>query len=246
VAAEHVKRGSAAALAYEAAGLRWLGAADAVAVVQPVLRTGAALTLPRIATVSPTEGHAEAFGRDLAWLHSAGAPAHGAAPDGWSGDGWLASLPLPLSASPSWGEFYATQRVLPYVRLARDAGTLDPAAVQVFGRLCDRLTDGLHDEPPSRLHGDLWSGNVLWSRDAAVLIDPAAQGGHRETDLAMLALFGLSRLDRVLAAYDEARPLADGWRDRVPLHQVHPLLAHTVLFGGSYAGAAVRAARASM
>ena len=93
-------------------------------------------------------------------------------------------------------------------------------------------------EPPARLHGDLWSGNVLWAPDGAWLIDPAAHGGHRETDLAMLALFGCPHLDRVLAAYDEAAPLADGWRDRVPLHQLFPLLVHVVLFGRGYAAQA--------
>src|SRR5690606_11979346 len=91
-----------------------------------------------------------------------------------------------------------------------------------------------------------WSGNVLWSPDGAVLIDPAAHGGHRETDLAMLALFGCPHLDAVLAAYDEAAPLAAGWRDRVPLHQLFPLLVHVVLFGGGYAAQAAAAARAAL
>ena len=114
----------------------------------------------------------------------------------------------------------------------------------MLDRLADRVAAGAFDtgEPPARLHGDLWSGNVLWTADEAVLIDPAAHGGHREADLAMLALFGAPHLERVLAAYDEAAPLADGWRERVPLHQVHPLLLHAVLFGGSYGGAGVCAA----
>ena len=116
---------------------------------------------------------------------------------------------------------------------------LDAGEVAVIERLADRVAAGAFDtgEPPARLHGDLWSGNVLWTAQEAVLIDPAAHGGHRETDLAMLALFGAPHLERVLAAYDEAAPLADGWHDRVLLHQVHPLLLHAVLFGGSYAGA---------
>ena len=99
-------------------------------------------------------------------------------------------------------------------------------------------------EPPARIHGDLWSGNVLWGSDGtAWLIDPAAHGGHRETDLAMLALFGAPHLQRLLDAYAEAAPLADGWRERVPLHQLHPLLVHAVLFGGGYGARAAQAAR---
>ena len=99
-------------------------------------------------------------------------------------------------------------------------------------------------EPPSRIHGDLWAGNVLWSGDRGWLIDPAAHGGHRETDLAMLALFGAPHLDRILAGYNDTTPLAAGWRSRVPLHQLHPLLVHACLFGASYAGEVRSAARA--
>lgn len=125
------------------------------------------------------------------------------------------------------------------------AGVLERADAAVLDRLADRVAAGAFDtgEVPARLHGDLWSGNVLWTAQEAVLIDPAAHGGHREADLAMLALFGAPHLERALAAYDEATPLADGWRERVLLHQVHPLLLHAVLFGGSYAAQSMRAAR---
>ena len=101
-------------------------------------------------------------------------------------------------------------------------------------------------EPPSRIHGDCWSGNLLWSGGRGWLIDPAAQGGHRETDLAMLALFGAPYLDRILAAYQEAAPLAAGWRARVPLHQLHPLLVHVCLFGAAYRDATLAAARSAL
>jgi fructosamine-3-kinase len=99
-------------------------------------------------------------------------------------------------------------------------------------------------EPPSRIHGDCWSGNVLWSGGRGWLIDPAAHGGHRDSDLAMLSLFGAPHLREILAAYQEAAPLADGWAARVPLHQLHPLLVHACLFGDAYTGSAVAAARA--
>ena len=114
--------------------------------------------------------------------------------------------------------------------------------------MCERIDDLAGPaEPPARLHGDLWRGNVLWAADGRVwLIDPAAHGGHRETDLAMLHLFGCPHLDRVVAAYDEAAPLAAGWRERVALHQLFPLLVHTVLFGGGYGGQAAAAARRSL
>lgn len=94
----------------------------------------------------------------------------------------------------------------------------------------------------------IWSGNVLWSGGRGWLIDPAAHGGHRESDVAMLHLFGAPHLDRILAAYDAEFPLAEGWRSRIPLHQIHPLLVHVCLFGGAYADqlrAAVRTALAA-
>lgn len=89
-------------------------------------------------------------------------------------------------------------------------------------------------EPPARIHGDLWSGNVLWTPARGVLVDPAAHGGHRETDLAMLALFGAPHLGTIMSAYQQEAPLADGWRARVPLHQLHPLLVHVCLYGEPY------------
>ena len=135
--------------------------------------------------------------------------------------------------------------MLPYLRLAVGRGHADPAPMPALVEsAAARVGDVAGPaEPPSRIHGDCWSGNVLWSGGRGWLIDPAAHGGHRETDLAMLALFGAPYLDRILAAYQAVAPLAPGWRQRVPLHQLHPLLVHVVLFGAGYAEAVVGAAR---
>jgi fructosamine-3-kinase len=231
--------------AVEAAGLRWLGAAGGAAVVEPLSVGAAEILLSYVRQRPPTSSDAEAFGAALARTHRAGAPHHGSPPDGWPGDGYIATLPLPHTAvaiDGGWGRFYADLRLAPY------AAALDAEGRRAVDAVGERLRAGDEaltgpPEPPARLHGDLWSGNVLWGGDGAVLVDPAAHGGHRETDLAMLALFGLPHLDRVLAAYDEAYPLADGWRGRVALHQLHPLLVHATLFGGGYAARATRAAR---
>ncbi|MFC5763243.1 fructosamine kinase family protein, partial [Actinacidiphila bryophytorum] len=202
----------------------------------------------RVATGRPGPQAAARLGRDLAALHAAGAPAFGAAPPGGPRDAWIGMAPMRNTPGEDWPHWYAEHRVLPYLRQAVDSGAMPAAGAAAVERVCDLLPALAGPaEPPARLHGDLWNGNVLWGADGhAWLIDPAAHGGHRETDLAMLRLFGCPHLDLVLGAYREAAPLADGFGARVPLHQLFPLLVHTVLFGGGYADQAVAAACAAL
>ena len=227
----------------EARGLRWLGepALDGGAQVPEVLAADHECLIIRwVEPGKNTVDAATSFGRQLAATHAAGADGFGAAEDGYIG-----KLPLPNRPADTWAEFYAVRRVLPYLKLARDRGAADDAQAATIEALVARLPDLVPPEPPARLHGDLWNGNVLWGLDGNVwLIDPAAHGGHREVDLAMLALFGLPHLPRVLEAYDEAAPLAAGWQDRTALHQVFPLLVHACHFGGGYAARAAQAAAA--
>jgi fructosamine-3-kinase len=226
----------------EADGLRWLAEAGGVAVPDVLAAEEDCLVLTWVESARPTVDTAEGFGRALARTHAAGGPCFGTE----TGDGFIGTLPLPNRPADSWPEFYATRRVLPYLKLARDRGHIDPADAAVVESVVRRIVDlAGPGEPVARLHGDLWAGNLLWGADGRVwLVDPAAHGGHRETDLAMLALFGCPHLPRVLEAYAEAAPLADGWEDRVPLHQLFPLLVHACLFGGGYGGRAAEAARA--
>lgn len=264
----------------EAAGLVWLGEAmrRGGAHVVPVAgaKTGW-LKTPAVATTRCTREAAYAFGRALAVTHAAGAAYLGCAPDGWDGDGWMGNAyliyPRPDTSHSSWGRFFALERLLPNLPPARDNGSIDAAGAAVIERLCAKLESGTydHDEPAlvtspaARIHGDLWSGNVLWSptgsltwgpREAGrgrptrelpdvvgVLIDPAAQGGHAETDLASLEIFGQTHLDAIYRGYEEVSPLAPGWEGRRGLHQVHMLLVHANLFGGGYGPETVAVAR---
>jgi len=225
--------------AAEAAGLDWLGAAPGGPPVPAVLAHDTdLLVLPWLMEERPASTTVERLGRQLAAMHAAGSPVFGAAQDGWIGAAELENGPL-----DGWPEFYAERRVLPYVRQLRDGGLLGGDEAAVFERLAARLPEIAGPaEPPARIHGDLWTGNVLWSGDRGWLVDPAAHGGHRETDLAMLMLFAEGWVPRMLAAYEESMPLSDGWRGRQRLHQIHPLLVHAVLFGGGYLAAALAAA----
>lgn len=250
---------TASAAAREAAGLRWLATADGgprVVAVHAV--DGARLTLERVPDGGrPDASAAASFGAALARMHAAGAAFWGAPPPGSGGDGRIGAAVLATpadarTAPAAWGAFYVRCRVLPHLRSAVGRGSVTAAGAAVIERVADRLAAGELDHPqpgllapdaPARLHGDLWSGNVLWDAGGAVLIDPAAHGGHAETDLAMLALFGAPHLGEILAGYDGVSPLAPGWRDRVALHQLHPLLVHAELFGPSYGRDAVDAAR---
>jgi len=254
--------------AAEAAGLAWLAAAGALRVPRALELGGRYLALEWIDTAPEgalAPGAAEELGRALAVTHLAGAPCFGL-PHGWGERPWehagapavawradRADEPPParfgaisLSNEPAaeWPEFYAERRLLPLARAAAARGALSAGALAAVERVCGRLGELCGaPEPPARLHGDLWGGNVLVGRDGhAWVIDPSTYGGHREVDLAMLRLFG-GVPARVLAAYHEQAPLADGWEQRVELYQLLPLLLHAALFAGAYGAAAERAAR---
>lgn len=203
----------------EAAGLRWLAAAGA-RVPAVIEEAPDRLVLQRIPVGALSAAGEEELGRMLAAMHSAGAPRFGSLPA--PGAFFVGRCALDSPEADDWNAYYLQHRCLP---LARRVG---------LEREVDRIVVDAPVEPPARLHGDLWSGNVLGDRDGRPwLIDPAAYGGHREVDLAMLDLFGHIP-ERTAAAYHERTPLTDGWRERIALWQLFPLLVHAVLFGGGY------------
>lgn len=224
----------------EAAGLAWLaaGGAPTPAVVGVGKEEGARfLALEWIEPGSKDRQAEERLGRDLAALHAAGAPGFGL-----DHDNFLGTLAQENGSVPTWAEFYGQRRLLPLTRRALDRRSISSRVAAGMDTLVERLPDLTGpDEPPARLHGDLWSGNALAGADGRIhLIDPAVYGGHREIDMAMMRLFG-GFGERTFAAYSEAAPLSEGHEDRVPLYQLYPLLAHAVMFGGMY-GARVESA----
>ncbi|MGI6877927.1 fructosamine kinase family protein [Microbacterium sp. gxy059] len=248
----------------EAAGLRWLGAAQRVGgahVADVISVDERRLETAWVDEARPSADAARAFGAALARTHAAGADGWGRPADGWSGPAWMGRSRTPLVTDPegapeTWGAFFAEHRIRVFSRLLRDAGAIDEEETAVLDRLADVLEGGSLDAPQPRLvsesghpaarvHGDMWAGNVLYDGTArgATLIDPMAHGGHAETDLATLAVFGFPFLDDVLSGYDEASPLADGWCGRIELHQLGILIMHAHLFGGSYVPASLDIAR---
>jgi fructosamine-3-kinase len=227
--------------AAEAAALRWLAEPGALRTPRVLDIDRGYLALEWIDAGRLDAAGAEELGRGLALTHLAGAPGFGGldanAPSGFG------SLQLPNEQAEDWPTFYAQRRLAPLARIASERDALSRPGVEAVERVCERLGELTGPpEAPARLHGDLWSGNVMADADGRPwLIDPSSYGGHREVDLAMLRLFGAPS-ERVFDAYAEQAPLAEGWRERVDLYQLLPLLVHALLFGGSYRAAAERTA----
>jgi fructosamine-3-kinase len=226
----------------EARGLAWLRAADALRV--PDVRAVSEpdedvryLVLELIESAKPVRDFDEHCGRGLARLHASAARDFGL-----DHDNFIGSLAQTNTPHANWAEFYRLQRLEPQLRDAAASGRASYAMRRGFDRLFARLPELVGPaERPSRLHGDLWGGNLhIDERGEPCLIDPAAYAGHREIDLAMMRLFG-GFSERVFSAYEESFPLAPGAPERVALYQLYPLMVHLNLFGGSYAASVERA-----
>ncbi|RBP99335.1 fructosamine kinase family protein [Bifidobacterium xylocopae] len=232
----------------EGRGLEWLGKAQTQGgprVVEVIDWGADYLDIERVESTAPTPGAAYRFGAQLAHMHEAGAGHFGSGPDGYDGTCYFGPLqdPVPMDTG-DWSDpatYLAEGRLRPMVRMGIARGSLNRSDMDLTERVIEALPQLLGpaaDDHPARLHGDLWSGNVMWSADRgrteAVLIDPAAHGGHREEDLAMLHLFGMPYLSQIEDGYQSVHPLAQGWRDRYTLWQLYPIAGHCVFFGGGY------------
>lgn len=237
----------------EAAGLSWLRSAEASggpAVVRVLRARAGVLQLEQVPTDRPSAAAAGALGAALARMHRSLAPQ---TPFGALGHDHPADqpplfgpadrpLPMGMGQHRSWGRFHAGQRLDPVLQRLRAVVSAEDA--QMLEHACEQIRSGtFDDESASLIHGDLWSGNVLWGPQGAVLIDPAAHAGHRESDIAMLQLFGLPHLDELMEAYQQTHPLRPGWQQRIPVHQLFYLAVHWLLFGPAYRSATLDAAQ---
>ncbi|MDR2748500.1 MAG: fructosamine kinase family protein [Bifidobacteriaceae bacterium] len=239
----------------EAAGLEWLNVDGGVRVAKVINVGDNFLEIERVACVSATEKAAYNFGKSLAHTHLAGThlsdiSGFGAAPDNWGKDGYFGPLSDPVKMynynGKSIADYLLNGRLLPMVEIGIERGVYTKNDLQKTEKLSETLDTILEPlassevfSKPARLHGDLWSGNVLWTKNAvdeteAVLIDPAAHKGCAEEDLAMLALFGAPYYGQIVSGYNSVSPLADGFESRINLFQLYPISGHAVFFGGSY------------
>ncbi|MEE8737477.1 MAG: fructosamine kinase family protein [Bifidobacterium sp.] len=232
----------------EGRGLQWLGKAQPLGGPRVVDVYGWGdgwLDIEQVKSCSPTPKAAHAFGAALAHMHDSGAPHFGSAPEQYQGTCYFGPLqdPVPMDTG-TWNDpssYLAVGRLLPMVRLGIERGSLNAGDLELTQKVVARLPELLgpaEQDRPARVHGDLWSGNVMWTSDRgqveAVLIDPAAHGGHREEDLAMLHLFGMSYLSQIIDGYQSVHPLKAGYEERTTLWQLYPIAGHCVFFGGGY------------
>ena len=219
----------------EANGLDWLSASASVRVPE-VLAASDDPPYLVLQWIEPSSGNSSGeaeFGRAMANLHQAPLSMFGREDQRTTG-----SLALPNTQKTTWPEFYAACRLLPLQSIAAERKVLPQRCLHQMESIASRLDQlGAADEKPSLLHGDLWAGNrMIGEGGESWIIDPAAHGGHREFDLAMMRLFG--GFDPMcFDAYQEVSPLQPGWQERIKLHQLAPLVVHAIKFGGHYVSA---------
>lgn len=234
--------------ACEAAGLSWLNVAGGPPVAEVLSVTSTSLELGFLDSVPPTHVAAHDFGRRLARLHQTPAPGFGSVPDPDCGAWFFGPLHQVFEFQPvefdSWSEFFVESRLAPLRDLLGERGLLDVDLSQRFDALTSRIKGQAGAQgagqparasaEPVRVHGDLWSGNLMWTRDGIILIDPAAHGNHPCTDLAMLDLFGCPLIDEIWRGYFEVSELPRPSKQELALHQVFPVGMHLVIFGAGY------------
>ncbi|WP_163577047.1 fructosamine kinase family protein [Halomonas faecis] len=228
-----IKQDDPERLAGEADGLRALHAAKSGLVVPAVLAEGNGfLVMEALETVSRRDS--TAFGEGLRRLHSVTGEAHG-----WPRDNACGRTPQRNAPLSDGRAFQRERRLLPLAEACHARGLLDDRLLNRLQVIAHGLESWLPDAPSSLAHGDLWSGNVLFTAKGPAIIDPAVYRHYPEVDLAMLTLFG-SPGEAFFEAYWDGHAPVD-WPRRETLFQLYPLLNHLLLFGGGYRAAVVRA-----
>jgi fructosamine-3-kinase len=169
------------------------------------------------------------FGEGLAGMHK-----RPQAYFGFDEDNYIGNLPQINTPSLTWKEFYSTCRIQPLIKMLFDKSSISRQTIKASESFSNQLDTIFPAEPAAFLHGDLWSGNFLFTTQGqAALYDPAVYYGHREMDIGMTKLFGGFNPE-FYTSYQESYPLEKGWEKRLEYSQIYPLLVHAALFGGHY------------
>jgi len=171
----------------------------------------------------------ELFGRKLALLHQNLNDKFGL-----EYDNYIGSLNQTNTFEDNWRDFYTQRRILPLAKIAIDNQLIEKKDNKKIENLCLKLDKLVPNCKPSLIHGDLWSGNLIYDQqNNPVLIDPAIYYGHPEMDWAMLSLFG-TYPEVAIRSYCELKPIDNGLNNRKEVYQLYPLLVHLIIFGRSY------------
>lgn len=220
----------------EAKGLRLLFDADTDLVIPEVILTGNDFLL--LSLIESGNEHSDSgfqFGVELAKLHK-----HSSEHFGLDHNNFIGKLPQSNTFHASWSDFFISERIEPQIKLGIKAGLFSSDIISKTDSLYKTSDTIFPKEPPALLHGDLWSGNYMFTKNGKTSIyDPAVYFGHREMDLAMTKLFGGFSAE-FYTGYQSEYSLADGFEERVDLCNLYPLLVHANLFGGGYVNQAIR------
>lgn len=187
------------------------------------------LILEYIETKPPSNQDFENLGIKLAELHQNTSDNFGLKKDNFIGSLFQSNKP-----NTSWVKFYTQERLLPQLQLAKQKRLLLNKDIPSEKIITEKLESLFLDVKPSLLHGDLWNGNYLISKDGTpYLIDPAMYYGHFEVDMAMSKLFG-GFGERFYKAYSNYFPATQKTSSRIEIYQLYYLLVHLNLFGKSY------------
>ncbi|MEM1186342.1 MAG: fructosamine kinase family protein [Planctomycetota bacterium] len=232
-------RSERASLEVEGKMLRYLQANSRLPVPEVRVATPGLLVMDEIINDGSRSDKGERdLGTHVAALHTIGGENYG-----FEYSTLIGGLPQPNPPRSDWPRFFAEHRVLEFAERAARANAIDRQGVDRLERLAFALPELLGDGPGPRLiHGDIWSGNVLWNQGRlAAFIDPAIYYADPEVELAFIDLFSTFG-PTAWAAYREVHPERNGWRARRKAYQIYPLLVHAVLFGGAYGASALREA----
>lgn len=214
----------------EAKGLKLLSDAKTSLLIPKTLLSGNDfLLLSVIETGTKTTNSDLEFGIELAKLHQCSASQFGL-----DHDNFIGKLPQSNTTHTNWADFFITERIEPQIKMGVDSGKFSPELIQKVDKIHSVIQSSFPEEAPALLHGDIWSGNYMYSVDGAVSIyDPAVYFGHREMDISMTRLFG-GFSDQFYEGYNSAFPLAEDFEQRVSIYNLYPVLVHVNLFGGGY------------